>query len=116
MVVPTTRDPGRTADAAEGARAGAKVGVVGSGTMATGIIEVVRQGPATTSPSVARAPRRSRPLPKALAKSLEKEVRRGRLDRGRPRRGPRPRHLVATLDELADLDLVIEAVVEDAAA
>ena len=54
------------------------VGVVGSGTMATGIIEVVAKGGYDVR-FVARAPEKVEAVSKALAKSLEKQVQRGRL-------------------------------------
>ena len=65
--------------AAEGARPVQTVGVVGSGTMATGIIEVVAKGGYDVR-FVARAPEKVEAVHKALAKSLEKQVQRGRLE------------------------------------
>ena len=48
--------------------------------------------------------------------SLEKAVQRGKLDRGGPRRRARPGHAARRrLDDLADVDLVVEAVVEELA-
>src|SRR5829696_7027513 len=68
---------------AEGATAGARevqtVGVVGSGTMATGIIEVFAKGGYDVR-FVARAPEKVEEVQKALAKSLEKQVQRGKLE------------------------------------
>ena len=77
--------------AGDGRPAGRTVGVVGSGTMATGIIEVFAKGGYDVL-FVARARREGRGRAEALAKSLEKQVQRGRLDRGRARRGARPGH------------------------
>jgi len=97
--------------AAEGARAVQTVGVVGSGTMATGIIEVVAKGGYDVC-FVARTPEKVEAVQKALAKSLEKQVQRGRLEEdARDEIVGRVTGTTA-LDELADRDLIIEAVVE----
>jgi 3-hydroxybutyryl-CoA dehydrogenase len=109
-VVPDAHTP--TAEgAAEGARPVRSVGVVGSGTMATGIIEVVAKGGYDVT-FVARTLDKVEAVQQALAKSLDKQVARGRLEQaerdavlGRVRG-------TAQLDDLADADLVIEAVVE----
>ncbi|MCA0146421.1 3-hydroxyacyl-CoA dehydrogenase family protein [Blastococcus sp. LR1] len=97
--------------AAEGAREVRTVGVVGSGTMATGIIEVVAKGGYEVV-FVARAAEKVEAVHKALAKSLEKQVQRGRLEES-----ARDEILgrvtgTTSLDDLADRDLIIEAVVE----
>jgi 3-hydroxybutyryl-CoA dehydrogenase len=97
--------------AAEGARTVETVGVVGSGTMATGIIEVVAKGGFDVR-FVARTPEKVEAVTKALTKSLEKQVVRGRLDEaGRDEILARVSG-TTSLDDLADRDLVIEAVVE----
>jgi 3-hydroxybutyryl-CoA dehydrogenase len=97
--------------AAEGARPVRTVGVVGSGTMATGIIEVVAKGGYDVR-FVARAPEKVEAVTKALTKSLEKQVVRGRLDEaGRDEILARVTG-TTSLDELSDRDLIIEAVVE----
>jgi 3-hydroxybutyryl-CoA dehydrogenase len=88
------------------------VGVVGSGTMATGIIEVfAKAGYAVTF--VARSDSKVEGVKAAIAKSLEKAVQRGKLT-------TEDRDAVAgrlngttSLDALAQVDLVVEAVVED---
>jgi 3-hydroxybutyryl-CoA dehydrogenase len=88
------------------------VGVVGSGTMATGIIEVfAKAGYAVTF--VARSESKVEAVKAAIAKSLEKAVQRGKLT-------AEDRDAVAgrlngttSLDALAQVDLVVEAVVED---
>ncbi len=88
------------------------VGVVGSGTMATGIIEVfAKAGYAVTF--VARSDSKVEGVKAAIAKSLEKAVQRGKLT-------TEDRDAVAgrlngttALDALAQVDLVVEAVVED---
>ena len=69
--------------------------------------------PATRSPS-SPAPRQGRQaVQTALGKSLEKAVQRGKLDEADARRRPRPGHRHDALDDLADVDLVVEAIVED---
>jgi 3-hydroxybutyryl-CoA dehydrogenase len=97
--------------AAEGARPVRTVGVVGSGTMATGIIEVVAKGgyPVTF---VARTVDKVEAVHAALAKSLDKQVARGRLAESERDAVLGRVTGTARLDDLADVDLVIEAVVE----
>src|SRR4051812_38080676 len=97
--------------AGEGARPVSKVGVVGSGTMATGIIEVVAKGGYQVT-FVARTLDKVEAVQKALAKSLDKQVSRGRLDEAA--RDEILARVTGTdeLDDLADVDLVIEAIVE----
>ena len=90
------------------------VGVVGSGTMAVGIIEVFAKAGFDVR-YVARGDDKVAKVRSSLERSLDKGVARGKLDRGRPRRRPRPRHRHDQLDDLADGDLVVEAVVEDLA-
>ena len=88
------------------------VGVVGSGTMATGIIEVfARAGYAVTY--VARSEAKVEMVKAAIAKSLEKAVQRGKLTADD--RDAAAGHLSGTtaLEDLAQVDLVVEAVVED---
>ncbi len=89
-----------------------RVGVVGSGTMATGIAEVLAKGGfdvtlvARSDSSLARALG-------AVEKSLEKAVQRGKLEES-ARDAIRARLTGTTsLDDLADVDLVVEAVVEE---
>jgi 3-hydroxybutyryl-CoA dehydrogenase len=97
--------------AAEGARAVSTAGVVGSGTMATGIIEVVAKGGYDVL-FVARTPEKVEAVLTALTKSLDKAVVRGKLDEaGRDAVLGRVNG-TTSLDDLADRDLVIEAVVE----
>lgn len=88
------------------------VGVVGSGTMATGIAEVMAKG----GFDVTLVARSESSLTRALAtldKSLEKAVQRGKLEAA-DRDVIRARvTAAASLDALADVDLVIEAVVEE---
>jgi len=93
-------------------RAVRTVGVVGSGTMATGIVEVfAKAGYAVTY--VARSATKVEAVKAAIAKSLEKAVQRGKLT-GDERDAAAGRLEGTTkLEDLAQVDLVVEAVVED---
>jgi 3-hydroxybutyryl-CoA dehydrogenase len=95
-----------------GARPVSKVGVVGSGTMATGIVEVfAKAGYEVTF--VARSEEKCAAVQKAIARSLEKAVQRGKLAEAE-RDGALARITGTTsLDDLAPAQLVVEAVVED---
>jgi 3-hydroxybutyryl-CoA dehydrogenase len=112
LVVPDARTPGKsTQDASAGCEV-TRVGVIGTGTMATGIVEVfARKGfdvvlRARTADKAAGAVGRVR-------KSLERAVVKGRLseeDRDATLARIAP---AVEFEELADCDLVIEAVAED---
>ncbi|MGZ4601595.1 3-hydroxyacyl-CoA dehydrogenase family protein [Oryzihumus sp.] len=88
------------------------VGVVGSGTMATGIVEVFAKAGYDVT-YVARSQAKVEAVQAAIAKSLEKAVQRGKLDEAA--RDAALGRLTGTtsLDDLARVDLVVEAVVED---
>ena len=90
------------------------VGVVGSGTMATGIVEVfAKAGYAVTY--VARSATKVDVVKAAIAKSLEKAVQRGKLT-AEERDATAGRISGSTrLEDLAQVDFVVEAVVEDLA-
>jgi 3-hydroxybutyryl-CoA dehydrogenase len=89
-----------------------QVGVVGSGTMATGIAEVFAKGGFDVT-LVARSAEAQARAQGAVTKSLEKAVQRGKLDAA-DRDAALARLTVSTrLDDLADADLVVEAVVEE---
>jgi 3-hydroxybutyryl-CoA dehydrogenase len=90
----------------------AKVGVVGSGTMATGIVEVfARAGYEVIS--VTRGAEKSAKLADAVGTSLAKAVLRGKLAEAERDRALQAVTWSSTLDDLADVDLVVEAVVEE---
>ncbi len=112
-VVPDALTPSETAaDSATRPRAVHKVGVVGSGTMATGIVEVfAKSGYEVTY--VARSAAKVDSVRAAVTKSLEKAVQRGKLTE--PDRDAALARIAGTsrLEDLADVDLVVEAVVED---
>jgi 3-hydroxybutyryl-CoA dehydrogenase len=90
----------------------AKVGVVGSGTMATGIIEVfVKAGYETLY--VARSAEKIAAVRSALERSLTKGVQRGKLTEEAMAEALGRVSGTSSLDDLADVDLVVEAVVEE---
>jgi 3-hydroxybutyryl-CoA dehydrogenase len=90
------------------------VGVVGSGTMATGIIEVFAKAGYDVV-YVTRSQAKVDAVTAAIRKSLEKAVQRGKLTE--QARNDALGHLTGStsLDDLRDVDLVVEAVVEDLA-
>jgi 3-hydroxybutyryl-CoA dehydrogenase len=96
----------------EGARAVDRVGVVGSGTMATGIVEVFAKAGFDVV-FVARSTEKIGKVVGAITRSLEKAVQRGKL--AEDARDAALAHITGTttLDDLADVQLVVEAVVED---
>jgi 3-hydroxybutyryl-CoA dehydrogenase len=88
------------------------VGVVGSGTMATGIVEVfARAGYDVTY--VARSDSRVAAVGEALGRSLEKGVQRGKVSDQERAEALARVHGTTSLEELATVDLVVEAVVEE---
>ncbi|SCG74103.1 3-hydroxyacyl-CoA dehydrogenase family protein [Micromonospora humi] len=97
---------------ADGARAVAKVGVVGSGTMATGIIEVFAKAGYEVV-SVTRGAEKSAKVCEAVKTSLNKGVVRGKLAETDRDAAMGRITWSATLEHLADVDLVVEAVVEE---
>ncbi|MGB7980674.1 MAG: 3-hydroxybutyryl-CoA dehydrogenase [Candidatus Nanopelagicales bacterium] len=101
------------ADGALGAgRTVEKVGVVGSGTMATGIMEVfIKSGYDTIY--VARTDERVAQVRAALERSLAKAVQRGKLTEEAQTQALARVSGTTSLDDLADVDLVVEAVVEE---
>ncbi|HVE74444.1 MAG TPA: 3-hydroxybutyryl-CoA dehydrogenase [Mycobacteriales bacterium] len=107
-------DPEAAPAAAASARPVSRIGVVGTGTMATGIVEVC----AKSGYDVvfrARGEDKVAAVRKALEASLEKGVQRGRITEDE--RSAALARITGTtaLDDLRDCDLVIEAVVEDLA-
>ena len=88
------------------------VGVVGSGTMATGIIEVfARAGYDVVF--VARSLEKVNRVSGALAKSLDRQVAKGRLDESQRNEITGRVQGVTSVTGLGDVDLVLEAIVED---
>ena len=109
-VVPDDRTP-VPGGAAQGARPVRTVGLVGSGTMATGMIEVFARGGYDTT-FVARTPEKVEAVLAAIGKSLDKQITRGTLDADG--KAAVLARLTGTTDraDLAEADLVVEAVVE----
>ncbi len=91
-----------------------KVGVVGSGTMATGIIEVFAKAGIETV-YVARGEDKVAKVRANLERSLDKAVARGKLEQSARDAALACVSGTTQLDDLADVDLVVEAVVEDLA-
>jgi 3-hydroxybutyryl-CoA dehydrogenase len=112
-VVPDAVAPPAPATVAPGtARDVRTVGVVGSGTMATGIAEVLARAGYDVV-LVARSPERAGTVLERIKRSLEKAVQRGKItDADRDVVLPRVRG-TARLEDLGDADLVVEAVVEE---
>jgi 3-hydroxybutyryl-CoA dehydrogenase len=91
-----------------------RIGVVGTGTMATGIVEVfARAGYDVTY--VGRAPAKVDGVRATIERSLDKAIQRGKLEE--PVKPEVLGRLTGTtsLDDLADVDLVVEAIAEDLA-
>ncbi len=99
-------------DAADSGRTVHKVGVVGSGTMAVGIVEVLAKAGYDVL-FVARGEEKVARVRTALERSLEKAVLRGKLEEADRDAALARVTGSARLDDLADRDLVLEAVVEE---
>ncbi|HEX5524697.1 MAG TPA: 3-hydroxybutyryl-CoA dehydrogenase [Pedococcus sp.] len=114
QVVPDHLTPRPDGESGVQTRPISRVGVVGSGTMATGIIEVFAKAGLDVV-YVARAESKVEQVRAAIAKSLEKAVQRGKLTE--QARDEALSHLTGTtsLEDLRDVDLAVEAVVEDLA-
>jgi 3-hydroxybutyryl-CoA dehydrogenase len=89
-----------------------RVGVVGSGTMATGIVEVFAKGGYDVV-FVTRSDAKVEAVRSALQRSLEKAVQRGKLSPAEQEQALSRVSGSTALDDLVDADLVVEAVVED---
>ena len=102
----------RNAGASTGGRPVSTVGVVGSGTMATGIIEVFAKGgfPVTF---VARTPDKVEMVTEALRRSLEKAMDRGKISEDDARATQARVRGTTHVGDLAGVDLVLEAIAED---
>jgi len=111
-VVADAQTPAEAGDAAGALRPVRTVGVIGSGTMATGIVEVFAKAGYQVL-FVARGAEKVERVRAALAKSLEKAVQRGKLDAA-DRDAALARVAGSTdLEDLRAADLVVEAVVEE---
>jgi 3-hydroxybutyryl-CoA dehydrogenase len=95
-------------------RAISRIGVVGTGTMATGIVEVFAKAGYDVT-YVGRAQAKVDGVRATIERSLDKAIQRGKLEES-----VKPQVLgrlagTTSLDDLADADLVVEAIAEDLA-
>ena len=113
-VVPDALTPRPKAAGSADVREILSVGLVGSGTMATGIVEVFAKAGYDVT-YVTRSQAKVDAVRAALTKSLEKAVQRGKLSEAD--RDAALGHVTGTtrLEDLATADIVVEAVVEDLA-
>jgi 3-hydroxybutyryl-CoA dehydrogenase len=111
-VVPDASTPSSVGVADGSVRTISRVGVVGSGTMATGIVEVFAKAgyPVTV---VARSPERAAGVIAAVSRSTGRAVEKGRLTHTDAAAAVERVCASASVDDLADVDLVVEAVVEE---
>lgn len=112
QVTPDAQTPDASDAAVAGARPLARAGVVGSGTMAAGIAEVLARGGLDVV-LVARSAASADSAIAHLERSLERSVNRGRMSH--PDRDTTLARISTTtsLEDLDEVDLVVEAVVED---
>jgi len=88
------------------------VGVVGSGTMATGIIEVFAKAGVPVT-FVARSAEKVAKVTAGIDRSLEKAVQRGKLEESAAEHTKSLITGTTQLEDLGDVDLVLEAVIEE---
>jgi 3-hydroxybutyryl-CoA dehydrogenase len=114
VVVPDALTPAADGESGVATRPIDKVGVVGSGTMAVGIIEVFAKAGFDVL-FVARSDDKVAKVRSSLERSLDKAVARGKLSDAD--RDAALAHVSGTtqLDDMVDRDIVVEAVVEDIA-
>jgi len=112
VVVPDSLTPGAGGSVAVAPRPVQKVGVVGTGTMASGMVEVFALNGFDVV-VVGRGEDRLEKSKAAMSKSLEKAVQRGKLDEAGREAALARVTGTTSLDDLADVDLVVEALVED---
>ena len=111
VVVDDSRTP--AADSApQLRRAIAKVGVVGTGTMASGIVEVFAKAGYDVM-YVGRSAAKADAVSERITRSLDKAIQRGKLDEDT--KSDVLGHVTGTteLEALADADIVVEAIAED---
>lgn len=104
-----TPDP---ASSGQQARPVARVGVVGSGTMATGIIEVFAKAGFEVT-FVARSSDKVEKVHASIARSLEKALQRGKISEADAEATRGRINGTTLLDDLGTVDLVVEAIAED---
>ena len=92
----------------------AKVGVVGTGTMASGIVEVFAKGGYDVL-VVGRSQDKADGVSAAITKNFDKQIQRGKATEDAKAEVLARVTGSASLDDLADVDLVVEAIAEDLA-
>ncbi len=90
----------------------AKVGVVGTGTMATGIVEVFAKAGYDVL-YVGRSPDKVDGVAAAITRSFDKQIQRGRSTEEAKAEVLGRLTGTTSLDDLADVDIVVEAIAED---
>ncbi|KGN39305.1 3-hydroxyacyl-CoA dehydrogenase family protein [Knoellia subterranea] len=113
-VVADALTPGTAGESGVAVREVRTVGVVGSGTMATGIVEVFAKAGFDVT-YVTRSQAKVDGVRAGVEKSLEKAVQRGKLEAADRDAAVGRLTGSTSLDVLAKVDLVVEAVVEDLA-
>jgi len=111
VVVPDSHTPSE-ADAPQLRREVRRVGVVGTGTMATGIAEVFAKGGYDVR-FVGRSQAKVDGVVAAITLSFDKQVQRGRATEDEKTAALGRLTGSTSLDDLADVDLVVEAIAED---
>jgi len=91
-----------------------RIGVVGSGTMATGIVEVFAKAGYDVS-YVTRSPEKVDRVREGVGRSLEKAVQRGKLSADEREAALAHLHGSTDIEVLSTVDLVVEAIAEDLA-
>jgi len=112
VVVPDALTPSDGGTNGAASRTVRKVAVAGSGTMATGIIEVFAKAGFDVV-FVTRSQQRTDQVHAAVLRSLQKATQRGKLSEEDRDAALTRIHGTTDWDELADCDLVVEAVVEE---
>ncbi len=112
VVVPDALTPTDGGTNGAASRTVRKVAVAGSGTMATGIIEVFAKAGFDVV-FVTRSQQRTDQVHAAVLRSLQKATQRGKLSEQDRDAALTRIHGTTDWDELADCDLVVEAVVEE---
>jgi 3-hydroxybutyryl-CoA dehydrogenase len=112
VVVDDAETPGGTPAGGEEKLQDMKIGVVGSGTMATGIVEVFAKAGYDVV-YVARGDDKVTRVRETITRSLDKAIQRGKLEE--PAKDEVLGHLRGSsrLEDLADADIVIEAIAEE---
>jgi len=93
-------------------RSVSSVGVIGSGTMATGIVEVFAKAGFTVT-FVARSNEKIAKVTGTIERSLEKALQRGKIVQGDVDATLGRITGTTSLDDMADVDLVVEAIAEE---